>query len=62
MFLRIYLEYNLEFNETKSFRLLNSNLNPTYYNFSKNSKEMKRLSVQRVQRSGHDSEISCRIQ
>ena len=29
--------------------------------FRRNSKDMKRLSVQRVQRSGRDSAMSCRI-
>jgi hypothetical protein len=40
---------------------MNKNHHPTYYNLSRISKDMKRLSVQRVQRSGHDSGISCGI-
>jgi hypothetical protein len=46
----------------EAISLINNESHLAHYNFSSNSKEKERLSVQRVQRSGHDSGISCRIQ
>jgi hypothetical protein len=46
---------------TTRFTLIVGILNRHTFIFRRNSKDMKRLSVQRVQRSGCDSVVSCRI-